>query len=374
MSKPNQYQKMPAIQVVHIKDIKAFEALRDAWNLLLQKNPHRDAFLTWEWLFAWWKHYGKPRELWLITAWIAEELVGIAPLMLEERRKYGLRLRALCNLGTPNVDIGGFIVRDGDQQIYAKICNYLIAQKAQWDILELNEFLLESSEAGHLISFFTKSGFIVTQKNNRHIYLPVQGDWQSYLNQLSRKLRVDIRKKKARLIKRQGELIFKHHTGGEVTWQDVSTIFEINEYGHYPYLYRSAEERAFQREIFDLMRDQGWLDVFLLYIDSQPVAYLYGFFYNHEFEYWRTGFNARYSDLSIGKILLLMGIEECFKRSYTKIDFLSGDESYKLRWQTQERIYTQLRFVATNRPLPMIAYIWLPKLKALINKSNDRKT
>lgn len=69
----------------------------------------------------------------------------------------------------------------------------------------------------------------------------------------------------------------------------------------------------------------------------------------------------------------MLVIEDCFKRAYEGVDFLRGDEDYKIHWQTQERTYTQLRFVATNRPLPMIAYIWLPKLKALINRSNDRK-
>jgi len=115
MLKTNQSQESPAIDVCHIKDFEAFGSLRDAWNLLLQNNPVQDAFLTWEWLYTWWKHYGKPRELWLITAWIAEELVGIAPLMLEERRKYSLRLRVLCSLGTPDIDVGGFIVREGDE-------------------------------------------------------------------------------------------------------------------------------------------------------------------------------------------------------------------------------------------------------------------
>jgi CelD/BcsL family acetyltransferase involved in cellulose biosynthesis len=373
MSKPNQYQMMPAIQVVHIKDIKAFEALRDAWNLLLQKNPHRDAFLTWEWLYAWWKHYGKQRELWLVTAWIADELVGLAPLMLEIRRKYGLRLRVLCSLGTPDNDVGGFVVRDGDPLFYMAICNYLINQKGRWDILELNEFLLDSSETRKLITFFTNAGFRYTQKNNRHFYLPIQGDWQNYNNHLPRKLRATIRQKTALFIARHGEPAFTHHTGHEVTWQDVSAIFEINEHGRFPFMYRSIEERAFQRELFKFMSVRGWLDIFLLYIKDQPVAYDYGFYYNHKYEDWRTGFNTNYSDLSVGIMIFFMEIEDCFKRAYSEIDFLRGDEYYKSRWQPQERTYTQMRFVAANRPLAIIAYIWLPKLKALIKRAIDRK-
>jgi CelD/BcsL family acetyltransferase involved in cellulose biosynthesis len=350
-----------------LSDIQAFENLRDPWNKLLPQNPVQDVFYTWEWLFAWWKHYGKQRELWLVTAWIADELVGVAPLMLETRKKYGLRVRVLCNLGTLNIDIGGFLVRDGDQRIYAEIGNYLIKQKAQWDLLELNEFLLDSPESRQLIALFTDSGFIHAHKDNHHFYLPIQGNWQSYLQHLSSNLRGDIRKKNKRLNESQGELIYKHHTGREVTWQDFLAIFEINEHGRFPYLYRSAEERAFQRELFEAMTDRGWLDIHLLYIGILPVAYLYGFLYNNRFENWRTGFNSLYSKFSVGKILHLMVIEDCFKRAVTEIDFLCGEEIYKTHWQTVERTYTQLRFVPRNRLVAMVAYIWPPRLKALLD-------
>ena len=340
---------------------------------MLQKNPVQDAFLTWEWLYSWWKHYGKQRELWLITAWISKKLVGVAPLMLEDRRKYGLKQRVLCSLGTPDIDVGGFIVCDGDPQIYAALLDHLIAQKALWDILELNEFMLDGPEIEQLISCFRNAGFAKHQKNNRHFYLPIQGDWPSYLGRLSQNLRGDLRRK-VRRIKRQGQHTFKHHSGQEVTWQDISTIFEINKYGRYPHLYIPGEERAFQRELLALMSDRGWLDIYLLYINDQPVAYRYGFTFKGKFEDWRNGFNTQYYELSVGKVLLMLVIEDCYKRAYEGIDFLRGDEGYKIHWQTLERTYTQLRFVAVNRPLPMIAYIWLPKLKALINRSNDRRT
>lgn len=287
--------------------------------------------------------------------------------MLEERLKYGLKLRVLCSLGTPDNDVGGFVVQDCDPLIYKAICNYLINQKARWDILELNEFLLDSSETRELITFFTNAGFISTQKNNRHFYLPIQGDWQSYMGRLSQNLRGDLRRK-VRRIERQGQLAFKHHSGQEVTWGDISMIFKINAYGRYPYLYCSVEERAFQRELLALMSDQGWPDIFLLYINDQPVAYRYGFTFKGKFEDWRNGFNTQYYELSVGKVLLMLVIEDCFKRAYEGVDFLRGDEDYKIHWQTQERTYTQLRFVAANRPLPMIAYIWLPRLKSLLKR------
>jgi len=350
-----------------LSDIRAFESLRDAWNLLLQKNSVQDAFLTWEWLYAWWKHYKKDRELWLVTAWISNELVGVAPLMLEIRRKYGLRVRVLCSLGTPDIDVGGIIVRDGNPQIYAALFDHLIAQKTLWDILELNEFMLDGPEIDQLISTFRNAGFAKHQKNSRHFYLPIQGDWQNFMGRLSQNLRGDLRRK-IRRIEKRSRLTFNRQVGCEVSWQDILTIFEINTHGRYPHVYRSEEERLFHRELLELMFNKGWLDVFLLYLDDQPVAYRYGFTYNNKFEDWRNGFNTQFSELSVGKVLLMMAIEDCFKRGYYEIDFLRGDENYKTHWQTLERNYVQLRVISRGRLIALITHIWLPKLKALIRR------
>ena len=354
-----------------LSDIQAFENLRDPWNKLLPQNPVQDVFYTWEWLFAWWKHYGKQRELWLVTAWISDELVGVAPLMLEERRKYGLKVRVLCSLGTDELDVGGLIVQNGDPQILSVIYSYLIENRGDWDILEFNEFPLDAPGIDPLLSVIKKSGFVHHLRINRHYYLPLQGDWLSYLSRLSKNMRSDL-KRKIRRIESRGKLTFKRHTGKEVTLQDISTIFKINEHGRYPYLYHNSEERSFQKSLIELTSDHGWPDLSLLFIDDHPVAYRYGLFFNNILEDWRTGFDTRYFELSVGKVLLSLVIEDCFKRSYEGIDFLRGDETYKNQWQTLERDYLQLRVVSRGRLIALITHIWLPKLKALIKRQIKR--
>jgi len=354
-----------------LSDSQSFEDLWAPWNKLLPQNPIQDVFYTWEWLYAWWKHYGKQHELWLITAWHSDELIGIAPLMLVERRKYGLKFRVLCNIGTPDVDVGGFIIQDGNPQIYTAIGNYLITRERLWDVLELNEINSDGLETFHLIPQFENSGYIAFQRSNPHFYIPICNTWKEYLDHIDSKFRREVRSK-IRKIEGQSRLTLVHHFGREVTWQDISTVFEINEHGHYPYLYRSSVERSFQREIFELMRGQSWLNLYLLYIDDRPVAYNYGFTYNNRFEDWRAGFDTQYAGLSLGRILYLMTIEDCFKRGFREIDFLCGDEHYKTRWQTLERAYTQLRFVPRNRLAPLVAYVWPPKLRALLNRSQEK--
>jgi len=355
------------MDIRRISNLEEFENLRSEWTKLLAKNPVQDAFLTWEWLFAWWKHYGREHELWLITARHSDELVGIAPLMLVNRRKYGLRLRVLCNIGTPNVDVGGFIVRRGEKQIYTAISSYLIAQKKHWNLLELNEIPPISFEKRYLVPHFASCGFEIRQRDNSHFFLPLKGGWKRYWEEMPSRLRHELRRKERRLTE-QCEITLLHHSGDEVSWQDVAAIFEINEHAHYPHMYRSAEEKAFQREIFELMKKQGWLKIYLFLICDQPVAFLYGFYYKKRFEGWRAGFDLHYAYYSIGNLLYLRVIQDCFQKGISEIDFLCGDEHYKTRWQTNERQYTQLRFVPREKLTSQIAFSWPPRLKALLGR------
>ena len=77
---------MNRVTIKHIQDFETFKGIREDWDRLLENSPLKSAFLTWEWLYGWWKVNRAGRELWLITAWRGNELVGIAPLMLETRK------------------------------------------------------------------------------------------------------------------------------------------------------------------------------------------------------------------------------------------------------------------------------------------------
>ena len=361
-----------AVGIRLIQNVTDFERLREPWSELLKQNPIQGGFLTWEWLFTWWKHYHKENQLWIVTVWSSRELIGIAPLMTEKRKKYGFSSRVLSNLGTPDIDVGSFITRDGDPGIYAEIFKYLLEQQQKWDILELNEFALDDPVKSSLTTFFKNKDFFWEQKNGRHFFLSVEDGWDEYFKMLSQNTRGDVRRR-IRRIEEKNKLTFRHLVGDEVTGQDIETIFAINEHGTYPEMYRTVAERAFQLELLDIMKPRGWPEIFLLYIDEQPVAYRYGFNFNCIFEDWRNGIDNRYGEYSVGKVLLMMTLEACFKRGYAGVDFLRGDEEYKTRWRTVEYPYTQIRIVSTKRLHTVATYTWIPRLKEFAKKFILRK-
>lgn len=63
-----------------INTVAKFEDLKPEWNRLLEASRSNCIFLTWEWLYTWWKHLSGGRRLFVLTVRDGAELVAVVPL------------------------------------------------------------------------------------------------------------------------------------------------------------------------------------------------------------------------------------------------------------------------------------------------------
>lgn len=352
--------KESAIRVKVITDEEEFESLQPAWNALLANSPRQDAFMTWEWQFAWWRHFGERYKMQIITIWQNEELVGIAPLMIMERRKYGFTFHALCNFNSPYVDVGGFVFRTGDSETLFLIFSEIMKLRRYWDSFEFHGFPIQSAEVVTFSEFFRKADFISYNRIDKYYVIPIEETWDEYLKKISSNLRTDVRRRVKR-IREAGEVRFEQLSGEQVRWEHFESIFQINKYGKFPGLYQSPQEQAFQRELFERMQSRIWIN--FLYLNSAPIAFRYGFLYNGRAEDWRNGYDIRQSQYAPGKVLLYFTLEDVFNRCLKEFDFLLGEETYKARWCADVHKYVNIRFVWRHNVLAILGLVLWPQLK-----------
>jgi len=356
------------ILVRHIKDLNEFEKLRDDWKHLLEHYPEKTVFLTWEWLYAWWKHNQEGKALWLLTAWQENNLVGVAPLMLSKTKKHGMPFRLLQTLGTPNTDQSDFIAQNSDPEIVALFCQYILAQQDKWDAIELNEHKDEDANTHIITNALTGSGLITKINSNLHHHIEIKESWDIYLKSLSKNMRRDM-EKCARHAKEKNTVELKCFRGANIRWEHFETFFEINKNGHFPEKYQSEKERAFHRELFEMMRDRNWIEIVILYLNEKPVAYEYGFNLNGRFEDWRTGYDTNYADQAAGKLLLIMLVKELFEQGYHDFDFLRGEYEHKDRWKPSSRKFLNIIAIRPTHIPARIALIAIPKVWQWIKKT-----
>jgi CelD/BcsL family acetyltransferase involved in cellulose biosynthesis len=361
------------ITVRHISSIEEFEGLREKWGDLVRQHEEKTAFLSWEWLYAWWKHYQGGKELWLITAWRDDTLIGIAPLMLYTVRKHGLRFRLLQTLGTPNIDQSDFIALGNDTEIIIALTDYILSQKNKFDAINLNEFKQEASAFQIIKKRLEGAGLFAKVKTNYHFHIPIQGTWEQYLRSLSKNTRRSI-EKRMRRAQETFKVSLKYYRGKDVRPEHFETIFEINKTGHFSDKYKSENERGFLRELTTTISSRHWMEVAFLLLNDRPIAYEYGFNVAGRFEDWRTGYDGEYREHAPGTLLLVLLLKEMHEHGcYYDLDFLRGEYEYKEHWKPLKRAYDSLIVIRPGQISARMALVIIPEIWLWIKKNILRR-
>ncbi len=86
------------IQVERIASISRLMEIGGKWKVLLQQSKAKEIFLTPEWITSWWKVFGTSGELYVLTIWADNDLIGVAPLYKVRRGIF----RQLAFIGLPD--------------------------------------------------------------------------------------------------------------------------------------------------------------------------------------------------------------------------------------------------------------------------------
>lgn len=365
---------MANIEIKKIDNSSQFEELRGNWGQLLAESPVKSAFLTWTWIYSWWETYGKDKKLWIISAWEDKKLVGLAPLMLETRKKGVARLRFLVNIGTPQSDAGGFLFTPQKKECVDTIVKYILQHESEWDILELNVLNTAGHECKSVIRLCNTEEVFLVEEQNSHFFVPLGEDWDTFSKHLSKNFTRNLRKA-SKYSEELGVVQLRHYNESLVTPDLVQELVEINRHSHFPRLYKTESE---QKLLFKLIQNgsgqRNWLNVFILNINGTPVAYKYGFSFEGRFESWRSGFNTNLpQNISVGKLLTMKTIQVLIQENYQEIDFLRGDEPHKLEWKPEKKIYSNIRVFNRKKLQAVLSYQWIQRIKPIINYFKMKK-
>ena len=95
---------------------------------------------------------------------------------------------------------------------------------------------------------------------------------------------------------------------------------------------------AEQRELVRIGLEHGWVRGYLLYLDSNPIAYWLCSVYDRTILLRTGGYDEAYADNRVGIYLLMRVIEDaCADPSLDVLDFGPGDASYKQQFSNESR-------------------------------------
>lgn len=288
------------------------------WSSLTRSTP----FQSPDWLLPWVTHYCGDQVL-SFAFWNDGELVGLAPLFMYRRET----CRRLLLLGTGNTDYLDAIFHPAYRDACCRALLSAVEQsQALWDECNLQRLpagspllegtvpeqrllsrtdpqepcpVLDFAESGRMSLMLKRSRYYAARLRQRHscsIELATAASLGESLEALQRLHRERWHKKGM-----PGALT---HENDYVFHRDVSLRFLRN----------------------------GVLRLYCLYIEHEIAAVLYGFCNRSRMYFYLSGFDPKYSQLSIGTVLLGHAVEQAIAGKCEYFDFLTGRESYKYRW------------------------------------------
>jgi CelD/BcsL family acetyltransferase involved in cellulose biosynthesis len=326
-----------------IEEAEGFARLRFEWDGLLSSSPSDSVFLTWEWMFTWWKHLGGRRRLSIVTVRSEGELIAIAPLVIRPP-DYGrlAPFSALEFLGTGIVgsDYLDLIIRSGrEQDALTALAGHVARGKI---MLALAQVRKGSSLALDLAGRVEGHGWGLAEATTAVCpYIDLAGrTWATYLAGIGSAHRANLNRR-MRNLARGSKLHFAEARSEEDRRDFLARLIELHnlrrrEMGGSE-TFQSPALLAFHEEFTTLALRRGWLRLFLLHLDERPVAALYGLRYGRTFYFYQSGFDPAYAKQSVGLVVMGLSIRKALEEGAAEFDLLHGDEGYKSLWTRQHR-------------------------------------
>jgi CelD/BcsL family acetyltransferase involved in cellulose biosynthesis len=331
-----------------IGEALAFAALQREWDELLQSSDSDGLFLTWEWLFTWWKHLAGDRQLSILAVRCDGELAALAPCALRRPSLFHRRpLPVLEFLGSGLVgsDYLDVIVRRGrEPEVRQALASWLAGKRPMLHWTQLKRAV---SQAAGVVSALAGNGWgVVEAVTNICPFIPLAGrSWESYLATLGAEHRYNFNRKWKRLnrdytvqfdrvstqaqCRESIDLVIAQHNS---RWRDRGGSDAF----HAPGLVE------FHREFSQIALDRDWLRLYVLRLDGQPAACLYGFLYRRTFYFYQSGFDAAYEKHSVGLVAMGLAIKSATEEGAEEYDLLHGNEAYKSHWSCHSRELSRL--------------------------------
>lgn len=336
--------------------------LAGPWNLLA-RNP----FCTWDWLEAWWRHYGALpsrcagfSQLFVLGVFDdAGVLAGVAPWYRQWSLTQGCVVRCLGS-GEVLSDYLTVPCRNGLEDRVARVlADWLTSQQADansgpevctsWDLLELSSVEPRDYLISCLARYLgTRRCNVQRQLDGNCWRIELPGDWNEYLEMLSKSHRKQLRRIERRWFD-TGRAVLRtveQPQDLERAWGILTDLHQrrARSLGR-PGGFSARAYAAFHREAADRMLRAGQLQLHWLELDGQPVAVDYHLAQDGVIYVYQGGIDPDALDWEPGRMITLATLRRAIEQGYRAMDFLRGDEPYKAHWRAAPYPSLQVRIV-----------------------------
>jgi CelD/BcsL family acetyltransferase involved in cellulose biosynthesis len=269
--------------------------------------------------------------------------VGIAPLMYSRRRFKFVNVGLIEFVATGLSDYGDFILVKDEKKCIDLIFDFLERVPLKWDLIDLRHIPEESITASLIEEVARERNYTLINRKTTCYYIPLNRTWKEYFKQLSKNRRYQLRKMEKRLndafsvciklpektehISSFVDAFFNLYSKWLMKREQLSSLFGVP----------LPAFKEFLVDVASKFFEKRWLDVSVVSLNQKLVSAHFDFVYNKSYYYYMAGWDSAYSDYGVGNAHLMHLIRRSIDLGLERFDFLRGDESYKIMWNTSRR-------------------------------------
>lgn len=368
------------MNVRRVDDVAGFEALRPEWDRLLGIAPVASVFMSWEWLFTWWKYYGARHRLAILVAEHDGRVAGILPAYVRNDRVFGVfPIRVLRFLGTggdtaPD-DLDALLDPELAIEGAAALAEHVVGGLHAWDLMRLTDMAPSSVFLAALERAMPGRRWAASDRGRsaQISYLNLPNTFDEYLRTFDQAKRGKFRRRRRDVNALPGARFYVCDDPAALD----AAIDRLIELHHLRwrgraehYAFSSHAYNGFHREVMRLCLAHGWLRLYCLASDEGILAMSYCYRFRDAVFHFQGGFDPARADLQPGGVLMGYVIEHAISEGNRVFDMLRGEYDYKGSWAPERR---ETHFVEAFRRTPagLVACLrleWLPVLRRRLTR------
>lgn len=276
------------------------------------------------WLQSWWNVFGGESELMLRSVWHEGKLIGVAPLRKKGKEAFFIGSADVC-------DYLDFIVQEREERNFF---NTLIPGLRQEGIDKLILYAQRPEAAVFrlLARESIASEYRVNFEREDHAFeISIPKDWNSYLANLKKKQRHEVRRKLRRLENETENYSYRVIWGKKEIAQFLPRFLELFEQNPEKADFLTENMERFFKTLILEAADEGLARFGLLEVEGVTAAAILYFEYKKRVYLYNSGYSSDYASLSSGLLSKILSIKDSIEKEQSVYDFLKGREVYKSR-------------------------------------------
>jgi CelD/BcsL family acetyltransferase involved in cellulose biosynthesis len=315
-----------SVAVETIRSAETLAALPAAeWDTLVLAQPRPSPFLLHAWVVEWARHYEDAAELQVHVARRDGELVAALPLIVQ--RVHGLRL--LQFVGATQSALGDLLLRDaGDREAAAALV--AASRREEYDLADLfglpGESRLADAAAGESLRLIQRVEAPV---------LDLTPGWDEVYRAKTGSKKRNLHRRRRRQLAEQGSALDVDVAGSPdelaVALEDAFRLHELRWAGrpdgsHFA----TPVGKRLHRAAIQALAPEGIPRIVTLRLDGRAIAFHYFFLLAGRMYVHRLAFDPALARFSPGLVNTLDALEVAAAAGATRVEYLGGDERYKL--------------------------------------------